>query len=412
MFARGTGGDVYPSIGVARALVRRGHAVELFANPYFEQAASDAGVAFTGLGSRQKMLAAMRNPDVWKKKTGWRTLMQYLLDAIPPIYEAIERRYEPGETLVIAPFSAFGARIANEKLGVPLVNLHVEPYIIRSLNHQHGMIVNPRYLPIVRPLRRMLLWAGDRFALDPILAPKTNAFRAELGLPPIRRICNGWFHSPDLAIGLFPDWYGRPQPDWPPQIRLTGFPLYDGAGDAELSPEVERFLSEGEPPIVFTLGTPTGQGAEFFRASAEACRLLGRRGMLVSPFPEQMPADPPPGVGVFGYVPFSKLLPRTVALVHHGGVGTIAQALRAGVPQLVRPLHFSHPDNAVRMVALGVGEMLKPKSYTPRKVAERLEHLTSSPDVARQTRRYADKVCRQDWLEDTCRLIESVSLRS
>ncbi len=411
MFPMGSGGDVHPSIGVGKALRARGHHVEIHANPHYEKAVRGADIAFEGIGSEQEYLDAMKAPEVWEERKGWGVIIDLMLEAIPLLYKRIEERVVPGETLLIAPFSAFAARIANAKLGVPLVNLLIEPFLLRSLDHQPGVIVKEQHLPIIRPVRRGLLWVVDRFFLDRMLGPKTNAFRAELGLPPVRRLANGWFHSPDRVIGLFPDWYGRPKPDWPPQVRLTGFPMFDEGEARKSPPAVEEFLAAGEPPIVFTLGTPMRTGHEFFKTSAEACRILGKRGILLSPFADQMPTDLPPGVQHFDYVPFSALLPRAAALVHHGGVGTIAQALRAGIPQIVHPLNFAHPDNAIRMVALGVGEMLRGKQYTAERVAERLQHLTTSPEVARQTQIYAGKFESQSWLEETCRLIEAVPMR-
>ena len=411
MFGLGSGGDVYPSIGIGRALHERGHEVELLANPLFGKSAREAGLAFTGMGEEDRFVDAMKDPALWNQKTGWRVLMAHTIKAIEPIYEQIQQRYEPGRTLVVAPFSAFGARIANEKMGVPLINLHIEPFVIRSLYHQPGRVVPDKEVPLLKRIRRPMLWAIDKWGLDPILAPGINEFRAKVGLAPLRRVVNGWYHSPDRGIGMFPDWYGRPKPDWPPQLKLTGFPMFDGDSSGVLAPEVEEFLAAGDPPIAFTLGTPMGLGNDFFRASAEACRLLGRRGMLLSPFADQMPKELPEGVRVFGYVPFGPLLPRCAMLVHHGGVGTIALALRAGIPQLVHPLNLSHPDNGARMVALGVGEMLKPKDYTPETAAGRIRHLLESPDVARQTRFYADKFRDQTWIEDTCRLIEEVPPR-
>ena len=69
-----------------------------------------------------------------------------------------------------------------------------------------------------------------------------------------------WCHSPQRVLGLFPDWFGAVQPDWPPQTRLTGFPLQDGRTEAELPAEVRAFLDAGEPPIVFTPGSAMRHG--------------------------------------------------------------------------------------------------------------------------------------------------------
>ena len=107
--------------------------------------------------------------------------------------------------------------------------------------------------------------------VDQLLGPEVNGFRRELGLPPVKRIFDRWIHSPTLAIGMFPNWFAPPQPDWIPQIRLAGFPLYDEHDVTQLSPEVESFLGAGSPPIAFTPGSAMTFGHEFFRAAVEAC---------------------------------------------------------------------------------------------------------------------------------------------
>ncbi len=89
---------------------------------------------------------------------------------------------------------------------------------------------------------------------------------------------------------------------------------------------------------MFTAGSAMTQGADFFRVSAEVCRRSHWSGILLTQFPEQLPATLPEGVCHFDYVPFSQVLPRAAAFVHHGGIGTVAQALAAGVRQLVVPL--------------------------------------------------------------------------
>ena len=91
-------------------------------------------------------------------------------------------------------------------------------------------------------------------------------------------------HSPQRVLGLFPDWYAPPQPDWPTQVRLTGFPLYDDRRDQELPKAAEDFLAGGDAPVVFTPGSAMRHGREFFAESAAACRLLGRRGLFVEPY--------------------------------------------------------------------------------------------------------------------------------
>jgi UDP:flavonoid glycosyltransferase YjiC (YdhE family) len=259
-------------------------------------------------------------------------------------------------------------------------------------------------------MRRALLHVLDKHVFDPVIAPRLNAFRSEIGLPPVRRVLREWIHSPQMVIGMFPEWFAKPQPDWPRNTHLTGFPFSDPSeGASELPPDVMDFLARGEPPVVFTLGTAMTFARTFFEVSAEVCRKTGRRGIFLTQFPDQVPAQLPPQVRHFSYVPFGRLLPRTAALVHHGGIGTVAQALAAGVPQLITPFNFDQPDNAARVRRLGAGDSLRPGSYTAPRVSRRLEALLTSPSVAEKCRNTAAKLRENDAVQHTCRLIESLA---
>ena len=412
MIAMGSGGDVHPSIGIGRALGERGHRVTFVANAYFEAAAQSAGLDFVSGGTKEEYLQTTQDPDLWRLGKGFRVFFRMMLDSMRRHYDIIARHHAAGQVLVIAPSSALGARIANEHLGVPLVNMHLQPLALRSLYEQPGLSV-PAYLkPLLPPVRRVWLRALDRWVLDPPLIPELNAYRAELGLPPVRRVMNDWMHSPELVIGLFSEWFAPQQPDWPRQVRLTGFPLFDEAGTRELPPGLAEFLENGDPPLVFTLGTAMRFAERFFAVSAEVCRTLGRRGILLTQFREQVPATLSDGVRHFDYVPFSVLLPRCAALIHHGGIGTIAQALRAGVPQLITPMNFDQPSNAARVRALGVGDSIRPAVYTLEAAKRKLESLLASSSVAQKCQEVARRFEGTDPVRDTCDLIESVMIQS
>ena len=133
-----------------------------------------------------------------------------------PVYDTIVQHATGNGTVVIAPASALGARLANEKLGVPLISVHLQPMALRTLEDQPGVVL-PRYAkPLVRPLRKLLLAALDRWVLHPLVLPGLNAFRSELQLAPLEKVFDGWIHSPQMIIGLFPEWFverhrtGRP----------------------------------------------------------------------------------------------------------------------------------------------------------------------------------------------------------
>ena len=157
--------------------------------------------------------------------------------------------------------------------------------------------------------------------------------------------------------------------------------------------------------------TPTSEARKsraFFAAAVGACRKLGRRSLLLTRYREQLPADLPAGAFHADYLPFSRVLPRACALVHHGGVGTAAQALAAGVPQLVVPLRNDQFDNADRLRRLGVARVLTLSRCRERALGRVLGELLDSAEVAHNCRDYAGRLVGGRAVEDACEAIEGL----
>jgi UDP:flavonoid glycosyltransferase YjiC (YdhE family) len=138
-----------------------------------------------------------------------------------------------------------------------------------------------------------------------------------------------------------------------------------------LSEEVAEFCAAGAPPVAFTFGTGMMHARELFAASLEACQRLGVRGIFLTKFAEQLPALPA-SVKHVAFAPFRELFPRCAAVVHHGGVGTVAKALAAGVPQVILPLAYDQKDNAIRVKRLGAGDWVRAGRVNGRAVADKL----------------------------------------
>ena len=405
----GSAGDVHPNIGLALALRQRGHRVILVAAEVFRPLAERAGLDFVGLFNDEQYLAAIHDPDLWHPVRSFSVVAKRLILPVTRlVYGIIEANLNAGPTVVAAPGTAFGARIAQEKLGVALATVHIQPTMLRSAI-QPACFGFPDILGhLPRPLRKAYYRLADRVFVDRLLVEETNEFRAELGLSPVKRLFDRWIHSPQRVVGLFPEWFAPPMPDWPPNVALTGFPLWDAGDVRNHSSELEQFLGAGDPPLVFTAGTAMVQAKQFFAVSAEVCRMTGRRGLLLTQFPEQLPAALPSGVCHFDYVPFSQILPRCAALIHHGGMGTTAQAIAAGIPQLTVPFTHDQPDNALRIRRLGLGDFILPKVYTAARVIEKLDRLMQ-PAVSDRCRLRAEDVAASRPLEDTASLLEEIT---
>jgi rhamnosyltransferase subunit B len=379
--AAGSHGDVLPFVGLGRELQQHGHEVHLFASAPFAAMATEAGLPFTPVLSAAEYHRFLADRDATDPRKGMRLLAQAVNDTQRRCLALLEHACEPGRTLLIGSSLAWATRLLGELRRVPVVTVHLSPSWFRS-DHKAPSIGPLGHLERVPAIVKRLIWRlMDRRFLDPLFTAPFNALRAERGLPPVSRVFHQWMHEGDLTLGLFPAWFAPPQPDWPAGLQLAGFPLYDHGADAPLPPDVQAFLDAGDPPVAFTAGTANATSHAFFDASARACQLSGRRGLLLTQDASQLPAALPPGVASFGYVPFKALLPRLAALVHHGGIGTTSQALLAGVPQLVRPMGFDQFDNACRVRALGVGHQLLPRQYKPARVAKALGELVDDASV-------------------------------
>ncbi len=391
MFPFGSAGDVHPFVGLAQALQARGHVVTVATTGYFRELVEQAGLEYVEQGTREEFLELTEHPDLWHPTRSFAHLFRAgVAQVMRRQYDLIAERSVRDQPLVINNLLGFGARIARDKLGVPLVTVHCQPACLWSDYDSPALAGMPFGSWAPRWLKQVYCWIGETFFIDRATCPETNRFRSELGLPPMRNTTR-WWHSPDCVVCLFPEWYGPPQPDWPPNVHLTEFPLWDEDALTKPQPEVEEFLRTGSAPVVFTPGSANRQAAVFFRAAVDACRRLGRRGVLLSRFPEQIPPHLPGTMRHFEYVPFSRVLPGAAAIVHHGGIGTSAHGLRAGIPQLITPLAHDQPDNAARLKQLGVGDWLRPSAVNGPTVAAALHRLLDSADVTRRCQETAQR---------------------
>lgn len=408
LLAIGSAGDVHPFVGLGLELQQRGHRVTLVTNPYFRPLIDRVGLPFIPVGTAEDYDRITTHPKMWHSRKGLQVIATASALASPTLYRIVRDHGVGEDTVVVAGSLAFAARTAQETLGIRLATVHLQPSCFFSAHRTpvfHPTLHLINRLPIA--VKRTLLSLLDR-AADQLLSPAINPHRQTLGLKPVRHITSTWWHSPTTVIGMFPEWFAPKQPDWPSHMQLTGFPLFDELGTTETPPHVKTFLETGSPPIVWIAGSGNRQAPAFFRTAAAVSQHLGRRGLLLTQYPEQLPPTLPDDVIHGTYAPLAQVLPRAAALVHHGGIGSAAQALSAGIPQLVRPMAFDQPDNAARLRDLGVAQMLSPSRFRTAAVARTLDALLRSPDVANQCQLLATRLRETgSGLESACDAIEA-----
>jgi UDP:flavonoid glycosyltransferase YjiC (YdhE family) len=235
--------------------------------------------------------------------------------------------------------------------------------------------------------------------------------RAEVGLPPTSDtpLFEGQY-SPSLVLAMFSKLLADRQPDWPRQAVITGFPFYDRDGAAGMPPELVHFLDAGPPPLVFTLGSSAVVDAgPFYEHSVAAAKRLGRRAvLLVGKNPRNQPASLPEGIVAFAYAPYSETFPRAAVIVHQGGIGTTAQAMRSGRPMLVMPYAHDQPDNAERVKRLGIARTIARHRYTPARATAELRHLLDNPVYGPRAAEVGQQIQREDGVGAACDALEGL----
>jgi UDP:flavonoid glycosyltransferase YjiC (YdhE family) len=385
----GSSGDVLPFCELGAQLRARGHDVAIAANPHFAPLVARRGLELIPLGRAEEYLAFVDESARKDRLRTFHVLMRYLARYLRPIHETV-KRHRP--TRLVTNL-AFSARIAEASLGTDATTVFLSPAALGSAHSPPVLagIFSPRYMP--HWYKRGTWWALDRMLIDPALGPAVNALRSDLGLPRVAHLSRDGWSSPHSFLALFPEWFAPRQPDWPRNLTMAGFPLPDddGGGDDGDGGELDRFCGE-QRPIVITAGTANRSAARFFRVAIDAAAELGRRAVVLTSFADQLPSPLPAHVRHARYVPLLRLLPRACALVHHGGIGTVAAALAAGIPQLILPFWHDQPDNAARIVRLGVGATLPAHRFRSGAVASRLRELLASDEVAARGRELAARV--------------------
>jgi len=402
-------GDFHPYWGLASAFQRRGHRVTLVTHPMLAEFSRNAGMDCHTVGTVEEAEAALHNPALWDARKGFEVVWKSVAPRQKDIAEFLLGLPADEETVVIAhPLVLPGASVAREQRpAMRLIGTYLAPANLRTCHDplQLGPLHVPRWVP--QAVRRWLWRRIDADLLDPATLPDINTLRAHFGLASVPNYAGHLYGAPDFAVTLFPAWFGPTQPDWPTPLLRGDFLLFDGFTEAALAPDLEEFLAAGEAPLVFTFGSAMLHAGRAFRESVAACRRLGRRGILLSAFPEQIPGDLPPSVRWFEYVPFRRLLPHAAALIHHGGVGSMAEALRAGVPQVIVPMAHDQFDNAMRIEALGVGRSVPRSGYGSRRVAKCIAGLLAEPRLDANCRAAAARFADPQPADSVCAQIEA-----
>ncbi len=414
----GSLGDVYPYVALAAALRTRGHSCVIATSSHFRTVFEGEGVDFAlmrpelaGDSVQNKQFEAAHGARAW--------FHEIQMPAIEDAYRDLHALARDADLLVSSNL-AYSASLVAEAAQVPWITTKFSPIECLSPHDFPYLHRRRRAAQLLRrspALSHFAIRCFRRHFRRRNLAP-VGMLRRKLGLPPSDHDQHWGSVGPRAELRLFSPLIGKPQPDWPSYASQTGFLFIEDARPASpLVPELEGFIRSGPAPIVFTLGSQqyTERNRQFLKTSFEALQDLGCRAVLLTGNQENrsvLPAALPPGIFAIDHAPHGALFPRAKAIVHHCGIGTLAQALRAGRPQLGVPFVFDQPDNSTRLAMLGVALVVHGSSYTAASAAQALSRLINEPSFESRAAIVAQEISSERGLEATCAAIESALHRS
>jgi len=418
LFTWGSLGDILPYISIAHELRELGYDAVIATAEEYRATVEAAGIRFCRMRPDISELTIQLNIDtqtLWQRYYAPRTGALFILRKL--IYPNLISSYEDalqaldGACLAVTSSIAYGAKVAAEKLGLPQLLAAPMPLALMSADVQSLPIpriierLSPRaYNWINRALNQLIVDLSRRIHL-----PLDN-LRRQLRIAVPTTLQKSVF-SEHGSLCLWSSCFGEKQSDFPPNSCITGFPYQNRlAHPPSLSAALQQFLLNGEPPLIFTLGSfGTYSAKHFFLESIKATLALGRRAIILTGYDRSVEAEIPQYSDIFvcDYAPHALLFPHAALIAHHGGIGTLAEAFRAARPQLIVPLSNDQPDNAHRAARLGVAKVLRLNQYRGKLLSATLHHLLTNPTFKEKANHVAGCISLENGARTAAKFIRS-----
>ena len=400
----GSYGDLFPYLRIAIDLKALGHEPVLVTCAYYRDLVTQHGIEHHPLSpdinpADEAVIARVMDPAHGTEVILKELLVPEVRRAFADLSAALGRA-----DLVVSHPVTFATPLFGESRRMRWLSTALAPTSFFSV---HDFPLLPPHPDVVR-VARLSPWIARAFMAlaRRMTSPWTEplrAFRTELGLADRGDPLYGGQFSPHGTLALFSPLFGSPQKDWPARTTATGFVF--GRDDEPLDADLQRFLDAGDPPVVFTLGSSAvGAAGSFYQAAVEAARTLERRAVLLvgRDARNRAGAPLPPEIAAVEYAPHAPLFRRAAAVVHHGGVGTTAEALRSGRPMLVVPHAHDQPDNAFRAVRLGVARAIDARRFSAMTAARELRRLLADQRTADRAREIGERLSAEDGVGAAC----------
>jgi vancomycin aglycone glucosyltransferase len=377
----GSRGDVQPLVALALELRALGQDVRLCVPPDFRDWIAGVGLDVVPIGPELRSTA---KADPTAAPPTLEQIRQMMEGTVAAQFTTIMAAAEGCDVIVGATALQIAARSVAEWMGIPYVFAAYCPCVLPSPHHAPPVLGMLGDNPAPSPSEYRELWEQDARRSNMTWGPLLDARRTALGLAPVEDV-RGHVLTERPWLAADPTLAPWPAAADGGAVFQTGAWILPD--DRPLSPELERFLDGGDPPVYFGFGSiraPEGLA----QAMIESARALGRRSIVLRGWAELSVPDDAPDCIAIGEVNQRALFERIAAVVHHGGAGTTTAAAMAGAPQVVIPQQYDQHYWALRVADLGIGAAHAAETPTTKSLTSALERVLQ-PEVSTRARAVA-----------------------
>ena len=412
----GTRGDVQPALALGLGLKRAGLEVQLTAFEEFRSFVEEHGLGYVPLSGNIRELLDQSFGRKMFTGTALFDLIKVFRKLYSMMFTTVWQVSQGCDLLISNTATSMFVDAVAEKLQIPHIETSVFPgWPTRafpsffgpwspSLGDQSTGFVGQMKGAINRSSYKPVNWA-----VSLLLRPNVERCRRDiLGLPGKKAKQSGVIPAPILA-GFSKFVLPRPA-DWGENVHVTGYWYLDHPG-YEPPPALETFLDAGTPPAYIGFGSmPSENPEQVTDMVIEALAMAGQRGILLTGqgilgrgMEHQSSAKP---VYFVESIPHDWLLPRTAAVVHHGGAGTTAAGIRAGVPSILIPVGADQRLWAYRVDALGVGPRPIPRSQlTVEGLSSAIMQAVTDTKMRQRAAKLGEKIRAEDGVGEAVGII-------
>lgn len=406
----GSSGDLHPYLALALGLRARGHHVHFASEAAHGAQLAALGFAFTPLTGDPELILAPYGHQLFESGNPLASVRalfdSYIVPTLRPRIEELRPLVAEADFFVSSA-QQMASHIVAELTGTPWASVPLTPLVLPSAAIE-SVTLPP--LPLRQAVGRAAFTVSGllvrRIVDDPI-----NAVRREYGLPPLHDIiADGALSHRLTAVATSPAFVPRPD-DWPVWAKMTGFLFWDTPGDWTEPEALTDFFNGTLPVVAISTGSMAAYVPHFFdrffRVGLHVIWSAGARALVIGAPLGALPDPLPDWVCAVPYAPFSHVYPRCGAVIHHGGIGTTAQGLRAGVPQLIVPWGVDQFFHGAQVARLGAGRWMTRRAFTPNHATSALRALLTVPRYRHAAQAIATQIAGEDGVNALCDAIEA-----